>query len=69
MYQERKGYLLIRKSREGWYPHFLWMSEGNEIHHFQPTERKIYKYCPPLIFEGYVKIGDEKQKAPDESRA
>lgn len=53
------GYIVIRKSRRGWWPHFLWsldLKTFKEYYPLYPKRRKI----PPPLFRGYVKstVGD-----------
>lgn len=60
--KEKNGYLVMRKSKEGWYPHFLFMDENKKIRHFQPVVREIYKWLPPLIFRGFIKKHDNNKR-------
>lgn len=53
------GYVLMRKSFYGWWPHFLHMSMTGEITHYSP-ERKRRRLLPPLLFRGRVRTGEEK---------
>ena len=59
------GYITIRKSRFGWWPHFLHMSDegakraGDEISHYAP-KHKYSRWFPPLLFKGRVVTGDEE---------
>ena len=50
------GYLIIRKSKVGWWPHFLWSQDLKEFRHYVPLEYKENKPVPPLIFDGYVNV-------------
>jgi hypothetical protein len=53
------SYLLIRKSRIGWWWHFLWMSKDmKELQHFVPYEYKEVELIPPPLFKGYLKDTD-----------
>jgi hypothetical protein len=56
------GYLIIRKSRVGWWPHFLWhpgpLCEDCNCSSVVPDRyRKLI--IPPLWFKGKVKKGDQ----------
>lgn len=52
------GYLLVRKSHWGWFPHFLWAAKAPEdCLSFKPTNPKRQK-CPPPWFRGEVMRGD-----------
>jgi hypothetical protein len=53
----RGGYLVVRKSRWGPFPHFLWSPDLKRVEQYVPAEPKI-RGIPPLIFKGYVKHGD-----------
>jgi len=56
------GYLLVRKSRFGWWPHFLHMDGDGNITGWQPDTEKMVWWKPweILIYKGYIKKGDEK---------
>ena len=66
----RGGYLLIRKSRLGWWPHFLHgeTDKGDEVAvcHLVPIEplraRGLLRFFPihVLIFRGRVKTNDRE---------
>ena len=65
----KSGYLVIRKSNFGWWPHFLWTPDisGTYIEHYAPImgERKL---MPPPLFKGAVRMSDkisEKAAVPD----
>ena len=53
------GYLVIRKSRFGWWPHFLHMDTARKITHYSP-QHKYNRWFPPLLFKGRVVKGDEE---------
>lgn len=56
------GYVAIRKSKYGWWPHFIWIKKLNnaEIEHFVPIERKLHKkYIDKILFKGEVKTNDD----------
>jgi hypothetical protein len=53
----RGGYLVVRKSRWGPFPHFLWSPDLKRVEQYVPAEPNI-RVIPPLIFKGYVKHGD-----------
>lgn len=52
------GYLVMRRSRHGSFPHFIYLSR-NRRHFvsFCPTNPK-HKILPPPLFRGAVKWGD-----------
>lgn len=54
------GYLLVRRSFYGWWPHVLHMSRAGEITHYSPP-RKRRRLIPPLLFRGRVIKGDEEK--------
>lgn len=53
------GYLIIRKSHWGPFPHFIWAKniEGLEVEQYVPTTPKKRK-IPPILFYGVVKKRD-----------
>ena len=57
MWARYGGYVIVRKSRYGWWPHFMWAKsiEGLEITEFTP-ERKALSTdklkLPPPLFKG-----------------
>lgn len=54
------GYLLIRKSHFGWWPHFLWSPDVKHsyVEHYAPVmgQRKL---MPPPLFRGKVHTSDK----------
>jgi len=51
------GYLIIRKSDHGWWPHFLWSNDLYSFWAYVPLKRlvKCDKWkIPPVIFKGRV---------------
>lgn len=58
---KRGGYLVIRKSRYGWWPHFIYCSDlkNAEIEHYVPIKRDLEnKYVDKLFFKGIIKKDD-----------
>lgn len=53
------GYLIVRRSRWGPFPHFLWAKslKGIEVEHLVPINPKKRKF-PPLFFKGFIKKED-----------
>ena|SRR5512145_1064036 len=62
MWLARGGYLVVRKSRAGWFPHFLWCADlaNAVILHFSPRKIAPWWYRPIhlLCFRGVVKRDD-----------
>ncbi len=59
-YVKHGGYIIVRKSHYGRFPHFLWVKDLKDldVKHYvpdNPIERKV----PPLIFDGIVKTKDD----------
>ena len=56
------GYLVVRKSRAGWFPHFLWCADlaDARVLHFAPRKIAPWWYRPihMLWFRGVVKRDD-----------
>lgn len=51
-----RGYILIRKSLWGRFPHFLY-SERHHTVSYVPIDPR-HKECPPPLFPGFVRWGD-----------
>jgi len=51
-----RGYLLIRKSHWGPFPHFLYAERGHIVS-YVPLDPKA-RTCPPPLFSGRVRWGD-----------
>lgn len=49
------GYVVIRRSMYGWWPHFLWTADFHTFYQFIPFTPE-HRLLPPLIFIGYVKV-------------
>ncbi len=50
--------LWIEPSRYGWWPHFALIKRADdEACECFTTDKKYPRWCPPLIFKGYVKKG------------
>ena len=54
------GYFIIRKSRVGFWPHFIWSSDLRDakIEHFVPERYKEGLISPPWLFKGIIKKND-----------
>lgn len=52
-----RGYLALRKSDWGRFPHVLWI-ERNHIVSYKPVD-PTKRRCPPLLFKGHVVWGDK----------
>ena len=51
------GYLLVRKSHYGWWPHFAWAREDlKQFESFVPNVPNEHRRFPPLIFAGTVMV-------------
>lgn len=58
--RKRVGYVLVRRSRWGRFPHFLYgeVRRGRwRIVSYVPVQPR-HKECPPPVFAGRVKWGD-----------
>lgn len=49
------GYLIIRKSRFGWWPHLLHSSDLETITDFRPPAPSADRWLPPLLYRGIVR--------------
>lgn len=64
MWWKHDGYVAIRKSRYGWWPHFIWIEDLKDakIQQFVPLERKLHiKYVDKIFFKGHVIYHDVPQ--------
>lgn len=56
------GYILFRRSRHGWYPHALHMTDEGKITSYVPLDANRYhcrRLFPPPLFRGHIKTGDD----------
>jgi hypothetical protein len=49
------GYLIMRKSHVGWWPHFLWSKDLTGFKEFVPEKAAHRRMFPPPWFKGYVR--------------
>lgn len=61
------GYLIIRKSNHGYFPHFLWSKDLKNAHveHYVPIDPKrtlLRVLLHKILFEGYIKTHDRKDE-------
>jgi len=65
------GYLIVRKSRAGWFPHFLWCADlaDTKVLHFTPRKVASWWYRPihMLWFSGVIKCDDLWLRFPERS--
>lgn len=58
----KRGYMTVRKSLHGWFPHFLYQYKNRKGKYrmvsFVPKEPEEGRLLPPWKFEGRVKWGD-----------
>ena len=56
----RGGYLIMRRSRWGWWPHFLWAESLDplKLEHFAPVDGGRPRLFPPLVFRGRILTQD-----------
>ncbi len=50
------GYLIVRKSRYGWWPHFLWSPDLKTFEQFRPRIHRNGLWIAPPIFRGSVVV-------------
>lgn len=59
-YVTRGGYVIVRASDHGWWPHILWSPDLVHFEQFHPIRhRRWYAtvlrwHIPPLLFDGHV---------------
>jgi hypothetical protein len=49
------GYIVMRKSHYGWWPHFLWTRDFISFFEFTPGVHNGNAPLPPPLFPGYVR--------------
>jgi hypothetical protein len=52
------GYIIIRKSHHGWFPHVIWSKDLVQFQEFHPLSKKTHHWFPPLLFHGYIRYSD-----------
>jgi hypothetical protein len=52
------GYVAIRRSKYGMFPHFMYLHRGRRFISYCPIDPR-HKVFPPPLFRGRVKWGDE----------
>lgn len=57
----RGGYLIIRKSHFGWWPHFIWSPDLVEFQEFTPPVHYPV-ILPPILFKGVTLITTADQQ-------
>lgn len=63
------GYVVVRRSHWGWFPHFIWSADLKRFQQFTPiSEKRRYRLFPPLVFRGYVHEGDTDLEANDNGK-
>jgi hypothetical protein len=48
------GYVVLAKSKYGWWPHALWSPDLRHFDEFVPDKPRR-RWFPPLLFQGHVK--------------
>jgi hypothetical protein len=59
---KRGGFLVVRKSNYGWWPHFIWTEDLKTYREFVPTQHTPDLSIPPLWFRGSVLTTNRKQQ-------
>lgn len=64
LWVRRGGYLVVRKSRMGFFPHFIWCGDlkNAEVLHFSPDVPKNHagKLFHKFWFKGSIKTNDQE---------
>ena len=56
-YVTKGGYIIIRKSRHGFWYHFMWSKDLKVIEHYVPEKTPLkYPFITKVLFKGRVKI-------------
>ncbi len=62
----RGGYVVLRRSRYGWWPHAFWSPDLVSLFDFKPTKFYADDYrawLPPVLFRGFVRESRMKEGA------
>jgi hypothetical protein len=54
---KKGGYLIIRRSHHGWWPHFIWSKDLKTFEQFTPFRKAHARWFPPILFTGFIKTG------------
>jgi hypothetical protein len=57
----RGGYIVLRKSNYGWWPHMIWTMDFATFEEFTPPVHYPVVFPPP-IFKGIIEITNVKQQ-------
>jgi hypothetical protein len=57
----RGGYIVLRKSNYGWWPHMIWTKDFTTFEEFTPPVHYPVMFPPP-IFKGIIEITNVKQQ-------
>lgn len=60
---KKGGYIIIRKSKWGWWPHLLWSPDLKEFWEYQPQKPNHHLLIPPPLYRGMILThsGDRNQ--------
>ena len=61
------GYVIMRKSHYGWWPHFLWSKDLKRFVEFQPIEPNHHLRFPPTRYKGAVREWSVDGEQPQDS--
>lgn len=50
------GYLIVTRSKFGWWPHALWSPDLRTFCEFHPTKPKRRRVFPPVLFHGHGRL-------------
>jgi hypothetical protein len=58
------GYVIARKSKYGWWPHFMWVQSLNDLEVLEYSlDKKVNRALPPIVFDGTVRMKKDEQSA------
>jgi hypothetical protein len=57
----RGGYIVLRKSNYGWWPHMIWTKDFVTFEEFTPPVHYA-RVFPPLVFEGIIKTTNRTEQ-------
>jgi hypothetical protein len=60
------GYVIVRKSHYGWWPHFLWSRDLRSFEEYSPAMPNHHLLIPPPLYRGVIKVNDAGNSGPSD---
>jgi hypothetical protein len=56
------GFVIARKSNNGWWPHFFWTADLVVFEEYTPKYPNKHLLCPPPLYQGIVKVTNAQEQ-------